>query len=160
MAATAAPAARTRSAGASSISRPRRPPLQKMVANRSAEESTTTGSRFALAQRGDATGHVAGRPLGRGHAGQGRPLPARRGGERLEVELSRHRDHADRQRTVDLGHERLEHPFRRDAQRVAGLQAVGAAPRIVVIDVHGMRYTEPGQQRGRRCPLSCHACRW
>ena len=45
MTATPAPAARTRSAGASSISRPRRPPLQKMVANPSAEESITTGSR-------------------------------------------------------------------------------------------------------------------
>jgi putative hydrolase of the HAD superfamily len=44
MAATRAPAARTRPAGASSISSPRRPPLQKMVANPSAEESMTTGS--------------------------------------------------------------------------------------------------------------------
>jgi len=78
----------------------------------------------------------------------------------LEVELSRHRDHADRQRTVDLGDERLEHPLRCDAQRVGGLQAVGAAPRIMVIDVHGMRDTEPGQQSGRRRSPSCHACRW
>ena len=45
-----------------------------------------------------------------------------------EVELSGHRDHADRQRPVDLGDERLEHPFRRDTQRVAGLQPVGTVP--------------------------------
>jgi len=46
MSATVAPAARTRSAGASSISSPRRPALQNTVANSMAEASTTTGSRF------------------------------------------------------------------------------------------------------------------
>ena len=46
MLATVASVARTRSAGASSISRPRRPPLQNTVANRSADSSTTTGSRL------------------------------------------------------------------------------------------------------------------
>lgn len=46
MSATVAPAARTRSAGASSISSPRRPALQNTVANPIAEESTTTGSRL------------------------------------------------------------------------------------------------------------------
>jgi len=46
MSATTAPAARTRSAGGSSISSPRRPALQYTVANRSAEESTTTGIRL------------------------------------------------------------------------------------------------------------------
>lgn len=46
MPATVAPVARTRSAGASSISRPRRPALQNTVANPIAEASTTTGSRL------------------------------------------------------------------------------------------------------------------
>ena len=46
MPATVAPVARTRSAGASSISRPRRPALQNTVAKPSAEASTTTGSRL------------------------------------------------------------------------------------------------------------------
>ena len=46
MPATVAPAARTRSAGASSISSPRRPALQNTVPKPSAEESTTTGSRL------------------------------------------------------------------------------------------------------------------
>ena len=46
MPATVAPAARTRSAGASSISSPRRPALQNTVPNPIAEESTTTGSRL------------------------------------------------------------------------------------------------------------------
>ena len=46
MPATVAPAARTRSAGVSSISSPRRPALQNTVPNPIAEESTTTGSRL------------------------------------------------------------------------------------------------------------------
>ena len=46
MSATVAPAARTRSAGAISISSPRRPALQNTVANPIAEVSTTTGSRL------------------------------------------------------------------------------------------------------------------
>ena len=46
MSATVAPVARTRSAGVSSISRPRRPALQNTVPKPSAEESTTTGSRL------------------------------------------------------------------------------------------------------------------
>ena len=46
MPATVARTARTSSPGAISISSPRRPPLQKMVANSSAEESITTGSRL------------------------------------------------------------------------------------------------------------------
>ena len=46
MSATVALVARTRSAGVSSISRPRRPALQNTVPKPSAEESTTTGSRF------------------------------------------------------------------------------------------------------------------
>ena len=46
MTATLAPTALTRSAGASSISSPRRPPLQKTVGNASAEESITTGRRL------------------------------------------------------------------------------------------------------------------
>src|SRR6266567_7762749 len=46
MLATFAPAARTRSAGASSISSPRRPPLQNTVAKRIADASTTTASRL------------------------------------------------------------------------------------------------------------------
>ena len=46
IAATVAPAARTRSAGASSISSPRRPALQNTVPKRSAEASITTGSRL------------------------------------------------------------------------------------------------------------------
>jgi hypothetical protein len=43
MAATTACAARTRSPGETSISRPRLPPLQNTVANSSAAESMTTG---------------------------------------------------------------------------------------------------------------------
>ena len=46
MPATVAPVARTRSAGASSISSPRRPALQNTVANPIADASTTTGSRL------------------------------------------------------------------------------------------------------------------
>jgi hypothetical protein len=46
MSATVAPAARTRSAGVSSISSPRRPALQNTVPNPIADESTTTGSRL------------------------------------------------------------------------------------------------------------------
>ena len=46
MQATFAPVARTRPAGASSISRPRRPPLQNTVAKRIADSSSTTGSRL------------------------------------------------------------------------------------------------------------------
>jgi hypothetical protein len=46
MSATVAPVARTRSAGASSISSPRRPALQNTVAKPIAEASTTTGSRL------------------------------------------------------------------------------------------------------------------
>ncbi len=46
MPATVACTAWTRSPGAISISSPRRPPLQKMVAKPRAEESTTTGSRL------------------------------------------------------------------------------------------------------------------
>jgi hypothetical protein len=46
MLATVAFAARTRSAGASSISRPRRPPLQNTVRCVMADASSTTGSRL------------------------------------------------------------------------------------------------------------------
>jgi hypothetical protein len=46
MRATVAAAARTRSAGASSISSPRRPALQKTVLKLSAEESISTGRRL------------------------------------------------------------------------------------------------------------------
>ena len=46
MLATVAFAARTRSPGASSISSPRRPPLQNTVPNAIADASTTTGSRL------------------------------------------------------------------------------------------------------------------
>jgi hypothetical protein len=84
-------------------------------------------------------------------------FPPGLGGEGLEVEVPGHRDHADRQRAVDLGDERLEHPLRRDTQRVAGLQPVGAVPRVMVIGVHGVRHVQPGQQRGSGRSPSCHA---
>ncbi len=45
-AATRAPVSRTRSSGASSISRPRRPALTKIVSCRSADTSRSVGSRF------------------------------------------------------------------------------------------------------------------
>ena len=44
--ANVAPVRRARSAGASSISSPRRPPLQNIVGSCCAEASTTVGSRF------------------------------------------------------------------------------------------------------------------
>jgi hypothetical protein len=50
-----------RSHGASSISRPRRPALTKMVSNDSALWSTNVGR---LSERSDATGNVAHDPLG------------------------------------------------------------------------------------------------
>jgi hypothetical protein len=46
MLATVAFAARARSAGASSISRPRRPPLQNTVGQFTADASSTTGRRL------------------------------------------------------------------------------------------------------------------
>src|SRR4029077_13855242 len=57
---------------------------------------------------------------------------------------------------VHLGHERLEHPFRRHPKHLCGLGAVGAMPGIVRIPVHRMRDAQPAEQRGRRSPLSRH----
>ena len=55
---------RCRSAGASSISSPRRPPLTWIAACSSALASMHGGQRLALAERADAARDVAGRALG------------------------------------------------------------------------------------------------
>ncbi len=98
MSATTASAARTRSLGASSISSPRRPPLQKTVAKPSAAESITIGMRLRWPSGemppttypgGPLGGFRAGHPSlpaagGRGQRGQAKAdqQPAHRSGRR------------------------------------------------------------------------------
>ena len=60
------------------------------------------------------------------------------------------------QRAVDLGDERLEHAVRRDAERLAGLGAVGLVPRVVGVLVQRERDLGPFQRRRRRRPASRH----
>jgi acyl-CoA dehydrogenase len=111
---------------------------------------------LALADRGDAAGHVPGGPLGRRHLGHRGLLAAAGGGERLEVELAFHRDHPGHQGPVHFGDQRLEHAVRRDAERLAGLAAVGLGPRVVGVFVHGKRDLRPLERRRRRRPASRH----
>jgi hypothetical protein len=77
-----------------------------------------------LPDRGDAADHVAGGTLGGVDLGHDRLLAADGGGKRLEVKMAANRDDADReQAAVHHGHQRLEHPLRRDAKRLARLKA-------------------------------------
>ena len=80
--ATRASVSRTRSFGSSSIWRPRRPALTKIVSCSSAEASTCVGSRAPLAERADPAADVAGRPLRLRLVRHLRALA-----ERLQVEL-------------------------------------------------------------------------
>ena len=68
-----------------------------------------------------------------GQVGHGGPLAAGGRGERLEIKLAGHRDHANRQPAVDIGDQRLEDPLRLDAERVAGPQAIRAMPGVMLV---------------------------
>ena len=156
MLATVAFAARTRSAGASSISSPRRPPLQNTVPNAIADASTTTGSRlrwptgamppatYPVARSAAATSAITAR------------FPPHGDGERLEVELALHRDHARHQVAIHRRDQRLEHPVRGHPERLAGLPPVRGGARVVLVFVHGERDLRPLQGHRRRRPASRH----
>ena len=112
---TIAPVIATRSAGAISRSRPRRPPETRTVAWSSAEASTHGRVRPLLPDRRDAARDVPGRPLGRGHLGHHRPAAAERAGQRLEVEPARDR------------HDRHDQPAVQGASSVLNTRA-GSTP--------------------------------
>ena len=86
--ASSAPVRRTRSAGASSTCRPRRPAADVDGASAVADASSDRREPPAPAERADPADDVAGGPLGRGRLGQRRPAAAERPRERLEVELA------------------------------------------------------------------------
>jgi hypothetical protein len=142
IAAIVAPAAVTRSAGASSICRPRCPPLQNTVSYSSADESITTGMRL------------------RSPSGDMPPVtyPAARSATAgSAIAAFFHRNDGDGQCSVDIGDQRLEHAARRDAHRLAGLQAVRPMPGVVLVAVHHM--ADARLDELIRCPgstLLCH----
>ena len=154
--ATVAPAAFTRSAGASSISRPRRPALQNTVPNPIAEESSTTGSRLRWP-----TGEMppATYPVARSAAvtwAIAAFLPPHAAASAFRSSWALDRDHPGHQGPVHLGDQRLEHPVRRDAERLAGLGAVGLVPRVVGVLVQRKRDLGPFERHRRRRPASRH----
>jgi hypothetical protein len=109
-----------------------------------------------LPDGGDAARDVPGGALGRGDLRQHRFLPADGGGKRLQVQLAVHRDDAHGQRPVHRGDQRLEHALRRDAERLAGLQAVGVVPRVMRVLVQRERDLRPFEGESRRRAASSH----
>ena len=143
----------SRSAGAISICRPRRPPLTMTVGCASAAASTNIVHALALAERRDAADVIAGDALGLGGRQHRGILRAGRGGELLQADLAVAGDqHADH-RAAGLRHQRLEQPRRRNAERLGRLHADAFGVRIVVVFVQLERDAGLLQRRrSRACP--------
>ena len=125
---TIAPAAFTASLGSSSICRPRCPPLRNTLA--CAERGFLDRDRHALLlpERADAADMVAGQPFGIGRPHHLRRLGRRRRRQLLHADFAIRRHHGADRLAVDLGHQRLQHAGRRNAERFGRLQA-DARPR-------------------------------
>ena len=120
---------RTRSAGASSSWRPRRPADTNTVGCSSAEASTTTGSG-----RREPSGLIPPMtpPVARSAAIGSTSValrPRARQREALEIELPVDRDDGQDQPLVDARDERLEHAPRVDAERRRGVRPVARTTR-------------------------------
>ena len=124
MVAVTAPVIATRSAGASSRSKPRRPPETRIVSCSSAEASSTVRVPSLLPDRGDAAGDVAGGALGGRDLRHHRLAAAEGARQRLEVELARDRDDPDDERAVQRRQQRLEDPGGVDVERLGRLEPV------------------------------------
>ena len=132
--ATVAPSTRTRVGGASSSCKPRRPPLQRMRGNSSADFSTKHRDALLLPERRDAADVIAGDALGIGRAEHRRALGAGRGGELLQVDLAvGRRQHADD--VAGPRHQGLEQARWLDAERLRRLHADACRARIVLVFV-------------------------
>jgi hydrogenase maturation factor len=107
--------------------------------------------RAALAERADPAGDVARhllRPVGRGE----RDALA----ERARVELGARRDEAGGQRPVAVDDERLEHRVRIEAERLGGLERVGARAGVVLVLAQLERDARLAQRARRGCLASGH----
>ena len=100
---TVAPVRRTRSAGASSSCRPRRPALTRIVSQASAEESTVVGSRRRWPSGLMPPDDVARGAFGSRLVGERRALA-----DGAEIELPVGRKHEGAERAVGVDDERLE----------------------------------------------------
>ena len=130
---TSAPVSATRSAGASSISSPRRPAETKTVSCSFGALVQERRQALALAERADAARDIAGDLLRARHVGHGGTLA-----DGLEIQLIGSRDDRDRQVVADAHHQRLEDTTRIKAQHFRRLARVGRRARIVVVLVQGV----------------------
>ena len=118
-----APSACIASLGSSSTCNPRCPPLRNTVAWPSAGCLDRDRHALLLPERRDAADMIAGQPFGIGRAHHLRRLAAEGGGEFLHADFAIRRHHDADRFAVDLGHQRLQHAERLDAERLGGLQA-------------------------------------
>ena len=130
---TSAPVSAARSAGASSISSPRRPAETKTVSCSLGALVQERRQALALPERADAARDVAGDLLGPRHVGHRGALA-----DRLEIQLVGGRDDRDREVVADADHERLEDSPRIKAQHFRRLARVGRRARVVVVLVQGV----------------------
>ena len=130
---TSAPVSAARSAGASSISSPRRPAETKIVSCSSSALVQERRQALALPERADAARDVAGDLLGPRHVGHRGALA-----DGLEVELIGRRDDRDREVVADAHHQRLEDAPRIEPQHFRRLARVGRRARVVVVLVQGV----------------------
>ena len=89
--------------GAISVSRPRRPAMQKIVADSTGGRAGHDRNALALPERGDTVGHVVGGAPGGGDLRHPRLLAADGHRQRFEAGLGVHGRHAGAQRAVNLG---------------------------------------------------------
>ena len=87
-----------------------------------------------LAERADAADMIAGEPFGIGRAHHPGRLAAERRGKFFHADFAIRGHHDADRLAVDLGHQRLQHPLRLDAERFGGLQADAFRIRIVLIE--------------------------
>ncbi len=86
-----------------------------------------------LPERRDAADMIAGEPFGIGRAHHLRGLAAEGDGELLHADFAVRRHHDADRLAVDLGHQRLQHPERLDAERLGRLQADAVGGGIIDI---------------------------
>ncbi len=154
MAAVVAAVRATRSAGASSTSRPRRPAETSTVSWSSAEASTTVGCGRFWPSGEMPPDDVAGRPLGHRRVGHHRLAGADRAGQRLQVEPPGDRDDGDDEAAVRVCQQGLEDPGRVDAEQCRGLEAVGLGARVVVVRMEVEGDVCLPERLDGRCPRS------
>ena len=127
IAATFALARRTRSDGASSTWRPRRPAETNTDLEVERRRVDDDRERPPRAERADPADDVAGRPFRLGGIGHDRSTTAERIGKALEVELAVDRDDGQDEPSIDGRGERLVHPPGVDAEGRRGVRAVRGA---------------------------------